>query len=252
MTCEDLNNALYEKMLEEQENYRGQLRSLPAEEILNHAYEYCVRENILMALEYNDLEADQVAALLRQKEIMPALFGHFEDKAPSYMDVAFDCLTTYADTILQKEHICDLPVYRHTGQYAMEHNDLEQFRASRNANIACKGAIEDAINNHYSDNRLDAKAAVQVVADRFGYERMHYVLAVTVRALDWDDRISSENKEWAKTVPVADGLERLGCDPNAALVVDKCHLGLTDLFVTAARKEYARTHTPEGVDKSVK
>ena len=53
MTNEELNTALYEKMFSEQETYRAWLLAQPPEEILNHTYEYTVREDILMSLEYN-------------------------------------------------------------------------------------------------------------------------------------------------------------------------------------------------------
>ena len=51
MTNEELNTALYEKMFSEQETYRAWLLTQPPEEILNHTYEYTVREDILMSLE---------------------------------------------------------------------------------------------------------------------------------------------------------------------------------------------------------
>ena len=47
----DKNTALYEKMAAEQDKFRDWLKSQPPEEILNHAYEYTVREDILMAME---------------------------------------------------------------------------------------------------------------------------------------------------------------------------------------------------------
>ena len=37
------------------------------------------------------------------------------------------------------------PVYFHSGAYAQEHGELDQYRASRKANMACKEAIEQAI-----------------------------------------------------------------------------------------------------------
>ena len=46
MTNEELNTALYEKMFSEQETYRAWLLAQPPEEILNHTYEYTVREDI--------------------------------------------------------------------------------------------------------------------------------------------------------------------------------------------------------------
>ena len=46
MTNAELNTALYQKMFAEQETYREWLLSQPLEEILNHTYEYTVREDI--------------------------------------------------------------------------------------------------------------------------------------------------------------------------------------------------------------
>ena len=46
MTNAELNTALYQKMFAEQETYREWLFSQPSEEILNHTYEYTVREDI--------------------------------------------------------------------------------------------------------------------------------------------------------------------------------------------------------------
>ena len=55
MTNEELNTALYKKVFAEQEKYREWLLSQPPNEILNHCYEYTVREDIVLALEEYDL-----------------------------------------------------------------------------------------------------------------------------------------------------------------------------------------------------
>ena len=128
-----------------------------------------------------------------------------------------------------------IPLYSYSGEYAYEHGELKQFHASYQANVACKEAIEQAISDHYGNNRLDA-ACVDQVVERFGYERVFYVLANTVQRKEWDGRISRDNKEWAKTVQVTPGY---GGDKNAYFVVDRCNPGLTDLFITIARKNYA-------------
>lgn len=65
MTNEELNTALYEKMFAEQEKYRAWLLSQPPEEILNHTYEYTMREDILLSLEYHDLPDAQARAMLK-------------------------------------------------------------------------------------------------------------------------------------------------------------------------------------------
>ena len=48
MTNEELNTELYKKLFAEQENFKGWLLSQPPTEILNHAYEYVMKEDILL------------------------------------------------------------------------------------------------------------------------------------------------------------------------------------------------------------
>ena len=57
-----------------------------------------------------------------------------------------------------------IPVYKYPAVYARENNELEQYRASYKANVACKKAIEAAIRDNYRDNCL-GKEAVKQVAD---------------------------------------------------------------------------------------
>ena len=80
MNNEQLNTALYEKMFEEQETYRGWLLSQPPEEILNHTYEFTVREDILMALENNDISDEQATALLKSPSPLADVFKDFENR----------------------------------------------------------------------------------------------------------------------------------------------------------------------------
>ena len=47
MTNEEMHDALYKKFSAEQDNYRAWLLKQPPEEILNHPYEYTVREDFL-------------------------------------------------------------------------------------------------------------------------------------------------------------------------------------------------------------
>ena len=57
MTPEEMNTQLYEKLTAEQAKYRDWLMGQPPEEILNHAYEYAVREDILAAAELMDMQS---------------------------------------------------------------------------------------------------------------------------------------------------------------------------------------------------
>jgi len=123
------------------------------------------------------------------------------------------------------------PLYTHTGMIARMYDELPQYRESLRANIACKEAIEKAINDNYHDWRLDTQTALKLVAAQFPVERIRYVLAATVQQKSWDGRISDANKAWADTVHVADEENRL------LYVVDQCHSGLTNLFVSRFREE---------------
>ena len=122
------------------------------------------------------------------------------------------------------------PIYFHSATYAHEHGELDQYRASHKANIACKEAIEQAIADNYRDNRLGS-ACVQQVLQQFDYGRIFYVLANTVRQKDYDGRISRDNKAWAQTIPV--------CEDQLNILVDRCNPGLLDLFANQLRKDFA-------------
>ena len=129
------------------------------------------------------------------------------------------------------------PLYKYPGDYAREHDEIEQYRASHKANVACKDAIVTAIRDNCRDNRL-GKEGVKQVADQFGYERMFYVLANTVQQKDFDGRISRDNKDWAKTIPVFEDKDYFGDDRRSSFEVDSCNPGLTDIFINQARRDH--------------
>lgn len=138
-----------------------------------------------------------------------------------------------------------IPVYLYPKDYALDNGEFDQYRQSRNLSVACKAAIEQAIGDHYADNRLDTAAAVQQVADAFGYERMLYVLAITVQHKHRDERISRNNKDWAMSVPVFEDRSDGSADQNVFLVVDKVNPGLVDLFVRGTRRAQAQEKEKE-------
>lgn len=98
MTNEELNTKLYEKMFAEQEQFRDWLLSQPPAEILNHAYEYMVREDILLSLEYHDLEDKQAMALLKSPHPLKQTFACWENKETSYMENIWDTVQEQAKT----------------------------------------------------------------------------------------------------------------------------------------------------------
>lgn len=57
----------------------------PRKEILHHAYEYVLREDILLSLEYNDLTDDEARALLKSEDILSDVFKDWEKKETEHM-----------------------------------------------------------------------------------------------------------------------------------------------------------------------
>ncbi len=246
MTNEETHDALYKKFSAEQTDYRAWLLKQPPEEILNHTYEYTVREDFLMTMENIELCPEQAVALLWKGITLGDLFRSFTKVETGYMDILSETVENTAKDILKEaEALRSAPVYPYPLDYAVENGEQEQYRLSRKASIACTEAIEQAISEHYADNRLDTAAAVQQVAEAFGYDRMLYVLAVTVQHKNWDGRISDSNKEWAASVPVFEDKTDGSADRNVYLIVDQANPGLTDLFLREARKAQAQEKAKE-------
>ena len=138
------------------------------------------------------------------------------------------------DVCRAKEELRTTPVYPHSAAYASEHGEMAQYNLSYQANSACKEAIEQTISAHYAENRLDTEAAVKDVLEKFGTERVQFILVNTIQRKNYDGRISQDNKAWAKIIPM---LEDSGASRHCAyLVVDQVNPGLTDLFTRQFRK----------------
>ena len=131
----------------------------------------------------------------------------------------------------------DIPLYPYSAAYAREHRELEQYRASYRANLDCRKVLENAIHENYRDNCLNSAAALRQVRESFSDDRIRHVLAVTVREKDWDGRIDSRNKAWAKTVPVTEDIDGFGSDRRCYYCIDQAHPGLVDLLYRQFGKE---------------
>ena len=203
MNTNNLNTALYEKMATEQEKYRDWLKSQPPEEILHHTYEYTVREDIVMAMEELELTDAQAQALLESPSPLADVYRYFEKLETGYMDMIRDSIENRADDVCKaQEELRTAPLYPHSAAYASEHGEMAQYNRSYQANSACKEAIEQTISAHYAENRLDTEAAVKDVLEKFGTERVQFILANTIQHKNHDGRISQDNKAWAKTIPM--------------------------------------------------
>lgn len=115
----------------------------------------------------------------------------------------------------------------------------DAYRESNRKNAECARAIGKTIAENYDGYSLNADCAKEVL-DRFGFNRVDFVLAYNIRHLSYDGRISSENKEWT---------EKNG---GAPLLINfkgdwliQGHPGLLDIFTDLVRKHQEQDLFPK-------
>ena len=130
---------------------------------------------------------------------------------------------------MQKAMTEGVPLYGETIEYAKANDEINLYRKSLQANIECKHEIEQAIRNNFDGMHL-TKGFENALIEKFGMERIKYVLANTVQENDWDGRYSPETKEWAKTVTVTEKSEH-----RSQFVIDT-HPAVLDGFINRVQK----------------
>jgi hypothetical protein len=99
----DYCSELYEKMKAEQDKYRDWLLTKEPSEILNHTYEYTMREDIVMAMEDLELSPKRAKALLKSPCPLSDVYEEFKDRETEHMDTIRDSIESRADTVLKRE-----------------------------------------------------------------------------------------------------------------------------------------------------
>lgn len=96
--------ALFEKMTAEQAQYRQWLLGQPPDEILNHAYEYSIREDIMVEMEELELTDAQVKALLKSPDTLADIYKDWGKRdSCGHMEDIQDVIENRADDIIKLE-----------------------------------------------------------------------------------------------------------------------------------------------------
>jgi len=107
-----------------------------------------------------------------------------------------------------------------------------QEKMERDTKVSCKDAIDRAIARNFDGYRLP-KGTAEGVIKEYGIERVSYVLANTVMHRRQEERISPENKEWAKSI-----------EPYAMYesrdIVASSHPAILNGFINQARRYIER------------
>lgn len=103
MTVEDLNTQLYQKMFVEQEQFHNELLGMSPQDILDNAYKYVIREDLLISMEFNDLTEKQCKALLMSETPLADLFTSWDNHEDNHMDEVWDVIQCHADEIIRDD-----------------------------------------------------------------------------------------------------------------------------------------------------
>lgn len=98
-----VNEELYAKMSREMEQYRENLLSKSPGEILEYAYGYATREDILLSLEFHDLTDRQATALLKSEHPLEDVFMKWEGSEHSYMKTIQTMIESTANDKLRED-----------------------------------------------------------------------------------------------------------------------------------------------------
>ena len=124
------------------------------------------------------LKSKEYASLSAQTQSVPAAVGG---------DIDFKELPETPDIPKSEQ-----PIYPYSAEIALKSGEIDAFHASRNINIECGRAIDQAVKGG------DFEAAAKTVIDEYGADRVAWVLAANVNSSFNDGRLSSSNKEWAR------------------------------------------------------
>lgn len=245
MADNKLHIELLDKMQQEQQQYRDWLITQPPEEILNHAYEYCTREDILVEAEEIELRPAQIRALLDSPMIIGDVFKDFCKCDTDVMNQIKQCIEDRADKNLEKtQHKKYPPVYTQSAAYARLHDELPQYRESNKLNEQCRDEIAAAISFYYTGNQLEDGAMHQVLAS-YGPERTRFVLAAAIQCREGDERICTANRKWADKVRPHRDKNADGYDKANFYASPQTHSGLLDIFASQVRSLTRGKESPE-------
>ena len=87
--------------------------------------------------------------------------------------------------------------------YNIQRQRAEEYRRNMRGNVDCKQAIEQAISENF-DGAYLKDGFEQALIERFGFDRVKYVLSNTVQMKSDDGRFSATNKEWARETEITE------------------------------------------------
>ena len=163
----DKLEQLLTKMNSEFVEYEVWLLQQPASVILENAFQYTTKQDILMHAESVDLSPAQLETLLHMQSPLEEVFETYRNTDSDLIMLEMhDAMETCADDTMAVQRTA--AVYTQPPDYARELGELDKYRESSRLTVLCKEAIEQSVRDNYKDNRLDADAVWRDVTAQFG------------------------------------------------------------------------------------
>lgn len=191
---EQLENQLYEKMSAENEAFLADLKTKPAEEIIQNAYQIAWRENMLYVFDSpTTLTPQQLNVLLELKQPMAELYNCWLKQDTEEMNLLRGCLESHSNDILKhraEEKYSDpaQPVYAKSLREARDSGELLEWRSNHKRSEECARMFRQEASAAY--NERDFPAFLGRWAATYGKERCMLVLAATMQQRKEDARFS--------------------------------------------------------------
>ncbi|MCM1438733.1 MAG: DUF3849 domain-containing protein [Roseburia sp.] len=232
----DIRQAVKNSALVEFAKFREDMLKLTPDEVFMNNYKiYCFNElgAVIDDDEYS-LSDDDYKALYRERgHILESLYDEFIS-SDDYNLENYDDKVAFIKSYCEYYHgdiYNNKPIYFNTLEYAEKHDEMEKYNESHDISFNCKTAIETNISKSYDGMHLKSGFEDEII-NKYGKERVNYILATTIREHADDGRFSRENKEWAKSIPVSESE-----DERRMCCLNNVHPAVLDGFTDIIRKK---------------
>lgn len=214
------------------EHYHGDILRAEEQKVLNAQTVYYGRdtENTGYYLFKEKLSLDTLSAI--------------KEKADDYVIAAPVCYLSEEQK--SKKHITYLKVGRDVTEEQLSGNDVvsemqiavnqvnkaqhDEYRQDLRFNTECKNDIERIVSVNFDGMHLKSGVERELI-DKYGLERIEYVLANTLQFKNDDGRFSKENKTWANSIEITQN------EGHRYQFAVETHPAVLDGFVNIIRKQ---------------
>lgn len=187
-----LEGRLYERMSHENEAYLADLKTKPAEEIINSAYQIACRENILYLFEEETtLSVRQLQVLMEMSAPLREMYEDWCARDSSEMELLRDSVENSTSGTLK--HRAELryrdpgmPIYDKTYSEARACDELYEWNANHQRNLACSRMFSQKAESAHHSQTLQPFLRDWIA--EYGLKRCMFVLSCTMAERDGDGR----------------------------------------------------------------